>query len=167
MSNSIEVKGRNSLVVQESIRIDFLNDPKKYLLHHWRPDSKNGRNRGTAFSRPEALRAYAMGMLDMALRFEDAVRPEFEARGGRWVEGDESVAAAKWEPGALEELLTRLQPMPAGQVLVDAAHLEVLRECMDAVLDAAPEKTWSRNDTQLTRAARKATAIREEWERAG
>lgn len=47
-----------------------------------------------------------------------------------------------------------------GMVAVGREELEALRECADAVLNSAPEKTWSRNDTYLTRAARKIAALR-------
>ena len=47
-----------------------------------------------------------------------------------------------------------------GMVEVAAAELEALRECEDAVLNAAPAKTWARNDTYLTRAARKISTLR-------
>ena len=45
--------------------------------------------------------------------------------------------------------------VPGGKVLVDAGELETLRECASVVLEYAPVETWTRNDTALTRAARR------------
>lgn len=93
-AKSIEVKGASKLVADMSIRIDF-HERGTYHLHLWRPDKKTGGKVGTAFSRPEALRSYALGLLEMADRFEALCRPEFEARGGTWMSEAEIFAASK------------------------------------------------------------------------
>ena len=91
-AKTIEVKGASKLVERMSIRMDFFGEGK-FHLHLWKPDKKTGGNVGTSFSRPEALRAYALGLLEMADRFEVECRPEFEARGGTWMTPEEIAKA--------------------------------------------------------------------------
>jgi len=84
MSDSIKVQGEKPIVKDLSIEIDFHDKRGTHSLHLWRPDPKSFGRTGMGFSHPHALRDYAMGLLDMADRFEALVRPEWEKRGGKW-----------------------------------------------------------------------------------
>lgn len=90
---SVEVYGNGPLCKDRSIRMDML-EGGKVNLHLWSPDLKTGGRRGTRFNRLEALRAYALGLLEMAERFEVEARPVWEAAGGRWLSEEEQTKAS-------------------------------------------------------------------------
>ena len=91
---SIEVKGSNALTKGDSIEIVFWPNGT-FNLNIWHP-SKGGR-RGVTLSRPEAVKEYALSLLAMAEEFEEKCRPEFEARGGRWMTDEEKASALRGE----------------------------------------------------------------------
>ena len=91
--SSVEVFGTGKLCKDRSIRMEVM-EGGAFHLHLWSPDPKTGGRRGTRFNRPEALKAYALGLLDLAERFEAEARPVWEAAGGTWLSEEEQAKAA-------------------------------------------------------------------------
>lgn len=83
MKNQVEVKGRDPMVKDLSVEILFHEKRGTFSLNLWRPDGMG--RRGMTMNHPQAFRAYALGLLEMADRFEAEVRPEWEAHGGAWI----------------------------------------------------------------------------------
>ena len=91
---TVEVWGTGKLCKDRSVRMELL-DNGNFLLHMWKPDKKSFGRVGTSFSRPEAIREYARGLLEMADRFEAQARPAWERAGGTWMSPEEISEASK------------------------------------------------------------------------
>ena len=95
ITHRVEVHGRGKLASDLSIRLEMV-EGGTFMLHLWRPAKGGGGGlQGTTFSRPEAIRAYALGLLDMADRFEVEARPVWEEAGGTWMSPEEIAEAVK------------------------------------------------------------------------